>query len=90
MIYVNRSPLVQDILFQLTDDYINRGIGYSIFYKGDVVCGASSYSIYDDGIEIEVATDPNHIRKGLVECSKYSFNIGLFRKDEISKLGCSE
>ncbi|MFK4289456.1 putative GNAT family acetyltransferase [Bacillus sp. RC240] len=53
-------------LYQLIDDYINRGIGYSIFYKGDVVCGASSYSIYDDGIEIEVATDPNHRRKGLV------------------------
>ncbi|PGO20111.1 zwittermicin A-resistance protein [Bacillus cereus] len=64
MIYVNRLPLVQDILFQLTDDYINRGIGYSIFYKGDVVCGVSSYSIYDDGIEIEVATDLDHIRKG--------------------------
>jgi GNAT superfamily N-acetyltransferase len=52
-------------LYQLIDDYINRGIGYSIFYKGEVVCGASSYSIYDNGIEIEVATDPNHRRKGL-------------------------
>ncbi|GLV64475.1 hypothetical protein Bmyc01_31450 [Bacillus mycoides] len=65
MIYVNMLSLVQDILFQLIDDYINRGIGYSIFYKGDAVCGASSYSIYDDGIESEVATDLDHIRKRL-------------------------
>ncbi|MFE6138262.1 MULTISPECIES: GNAT family N-acetyltransferase [Bacillus] len=51
--------------FQSIDDYVNRGIGYSILYDGEVVCGASSYSIYDDGIEIELATDPNHRRKGL-------------------------
>ncbi|PGZ06617.1 GNAT family N-acetyltransferase [Bacillus cereus] len=51
--------------FQSIEDYIKRGIGYSILYKGEVVCGASSYSIYDDGIEIEVATDLNHRRKGL-------------------------
>ncbi|WP_212936917.1 GNAT family N-acetyltransferase, partial [Bacillus hominis] len=47
------------------DDYVNRGIGYCILYNGEVVCGASSYSIYDDGIEIEVATDFDHRRKGL-------------------------
>lgn len=51
--------------FQSVEDYINRGVGYSILYNGEVVCGASSYSIYDDGIEIEVATDHNHRRKGL-------------------------
>ncbi|MGW6191804.1 GNAT family N-acetyltransferase [Bacillus cereus] len=51
--------------FQSVEDYINRGIGYSILYKGEVVCGASSYSIYDDGIESEVATDHNYRRKGL-------------------------
>ncbi|MBK5447313.1 GNAT family N-acetyltransferase [Bacillus sp. TH22] len=51
--------------FRSIDDYIDRGIGYSILYDGEVVCGASSYSIYDGGIEIELATDPNHRRKGL-------------------------
>ncbi|PGX12826.1 GNAT family N-acetyltransferase [Bacillus sp. AFS033286] len=51
--------------FQSVEDYINQGIGYCILYKGEVVCGASSYIIYDDGIEIEVATDQNHRRKGL-------------------------
>ncbi|QWU45558.1 GNAT family N-acetyltransferase [Bacillus sp. NP247] len=51
--------------FRSIDDYVDRGIGYSILYHGEVVCGASSYSIYDDGIEIEVATDSEHRRKGL-------------------------
>ncbi|PEW85316.1 GNAT family N-acetyltransferase [Bacillus cereus] len=51
--------------FQTVEDYIKRGIGYSILCKGEVVCGASSYSIYDKGIEIEVATNHNHRRKGL-------------------------
>lgn len=51
--------------FRSIDDYVNWGIGYSILYNGEVVCGASSYSIYNDGIEIEVATDLDHRRKGL-------------------------
>jgi RimJ/RimL family protein N-acetyltransferase len=51
--------------FQSVEDYLNRGIGYSILYNGEVICGASSYSIYDKGIEIEVATDLNHRREGL-------------------------
>lgn len=51
--------------FKSIDDYINRGTGYCILCDGQVVCGASSYSIYDDGIEIEIDTHPNHRRKGL-------------------------
>ncbi|MDX8363207.1 GNAT family N-acetyltransferase [Cytobacillus sp. IB215316] len=51
--------------FDSIDDFINRGIGYAILYDGQVVCGASSYSIYNHGIEIEVATHPLHRRKGL-------------------------
>lgn len=37
--------------FQSVEAYLSRGIGYSILYNGEVVCGASSYSIYDNGIE---------------------------------------
>lgn len=51
--------------FHSVDDYVNRGAGFCILYKGQVVCGASSYSIYDDGIEIEVGTDSKHRQKGL-------------------------
>ncbi|MBY7142962.1 GNAT family N-acetyltransferase [Virgibacillus sp. NKC19-3] len=51
--------------FHSIDDYINRGLGFAILYDGKVVCGASSYSIYDEGIEIEIGTHPVHRRKGL-------------------------
>lgn len=51
--------------FDSIDDFINRGVGYAVLNEGQVVSGATSFSIYDDGIEIEVASHPNHRRKGL-------------------------
>lgn len=51
--------------FNSIDDFIDRGVGFSILKEGQVVCGATSFSIYDDGIEIEIATHPQHRRKGL-------------------------
>ncbi|MCM1988733.1 GNAT family N-acetyltransferase [Oceanirhabdus seepicola] len=51
--------------FDSTEDYLNRGIGFCILSHGQVVCGASSYSIYDQGLEIEIGTHPDHRRKGL-------------------------
>jgi RimJ/RimL family protein N-acetyltransferase len=51
--------------FDSIDNYICKGIGYCILHNDQIVCGASSYSIYDDGIEIEIDTDPDHRRKGL-------------------------
>lgn len=50
----------------MVEDYINCGIGYSILYNGEVVCGVFLYSIYNDGIEIEVVIDYNYRREGLV------------------------
>lgn len=51
--------------FESIDDFINRGVGYCIMYNAHAVCGASSYSVYKDGIEIEIVTSPEHRRKGL-------------------------
>lgn len=51
--------------FNSVDDFIDRGVGFAILNEGQVVCGATSFSIYDDGIEIEIATHPQHRRKGL-------------------------
>ncbi|MET3658578.1 MULTISPECIES: GNAT family N-acetyltransferase [Sporosarcina] len=51
--------------FNSIDDFIDRGVGFAILKEGQVVCGATSFSIYDDGIEIEIATHPQHRRKGL-------------------------
>jgi RimJ/RimL family protein N-acetyltransferase len=51
--------------FESIDDYVDKGVGFCILHNGQIVCGASSYSIYDGGIEIEVDTRPDHRRKGL-------------------------
>lgn len=51
--------------FDSIDDFINRGIGYAILYEGKVVSAATSFSIYDGGIEIEIATNSQYRRKGL-------------------------
>ncbi|MBE5106778.1 GNAT family N-acetyltransferase [Bacillus thuringiensis] len=67
--------------FKSIDDYVNRGIGYSVLYNGEVVCGASSYSIYDEGIEIEVATDPNHRRKGLATVVSAALILDCLEKE---------
>lgn len=51
--------------FKSMEDYLKRGRGYYILKDGEVISGASSYSIYNDGIEIEIDTAREHRRKGL-------------------------
>jgi RimJ/RimL family protein N-acetyltransferase len=51
--------------FESIDDFMNRGLGYAVLHGGKVVSAATSFSIYDEGIEIEVASHPDYRRKGL-------------------------
>lgn len=51
--------------FESVDDFIARGVGYAVLHNGEVVSAATSFSIYDEGIEIEIGTDPAYRRKGL-------------------------
>lgn len=46
-------------------DYAARGMGVGVFAQGELVCGASSYSHYKSGIEIQIDTRVDHQRKGL-------------------------
>ena len=48
-------------------DYLRRGIGYGILYRGELTAGASSYTVYREGIEIEIDTHREHRRRGLAE-----------------------
>ncbi len=47
------------------DDYKKRGVGFAILHLGKLVCGASSYTVYDEGIEIEIGTREGYRQKGL-------------------------
>lgn len=51
--------------FSSYNDYQERGIGFAIVHLGKLVCGASSYTVYDEGIEIEIATKEEYRQKGL-------------------------
>lgn len=51
--------------FLSKEDFLQRGIGRVITYQGRIISGASSYSIYDTGIEIEIATREEYRKQGL-------------------------
>lgn len=51
--------------FKNYEDYREHGLGVAILHGGELVAGASSYSFYDDGIEIQIDTREDHRRKGL-------------------------
>ena len=57
----------QDLCSQYKDyeDYAARGLGVGALKNGVLVAGASSYTVYDGGIEIEIDTQIDHRRKGL-------------------------
>lgn len=47
------------------EDYRRRGLGVAATRYGQLVAGASSYSVYRQGIEIEIDTRADHRRRGL-------------------------
>lgn len=51
--------------FDSIKDYVNQGIGVAAVHNGRLVSGASSYTVYDGGIEIEIDTDPAFRNRGL-------------------------
>lgn len=56
-----------DLCSQFRDyaDYKNRAIGVAILHQNKLIAGASSYAIYDNGIEIEIDTKPEYRGKSL-------------------------
>ena len=52
-------------VFGSYEAYERHGLGFVIMCEDAVVSGASSYTVYDKGIEIEVDTLPEYRRKGL-------------------------
>ena len=51
--------------FQGNEDFLRRGLGVAILKDGELVSGASSYTIYHGGIEIEIDTKPEFRGQGL-------------------------
>lgn len=51
--------------FANESDYVQRGVGVAALRDGRLVAGASSYTVYRGGIEIEIDTKPEYRQKGL-------------------------
>ncbi len=51
--------------FESYSDFQKRGLGIAVIKNGALVSGASSYSVYTGGIEIEIDTKPEFRKKGL-------------------------
>ena len=67
---VQKKEWSRDFCSQFADyaQYRQYGGGFIALYEGEVVAGASSYTAYRDGIEIEIDTREDHRRKGLALC----------------------
>lgn len=67
------NPVTADFVsaFESKEQYLNIGRGMVILKEGKIVSGASSYTRYNEGIEIEVDTLPSERRKYLatIACS---------------------
>ncbi|MFC3932990.1 GNAT family N-acetyltransferase [Streptococcus dentapri] len=59
----------QDLVANYKDieEFLRLGLGYVIVCENQIVSGASSYSTYKDGIEIEVDTHSDFRQKGLAK-----------------------
>lgn len=51
--------------FESFEQYHKRGFGVVALHQGELVSGASSYTVYQGGIEIEIDTKEDYRRKGL-------------------------
>ena len=62
-----KDPVTRDFVssFDSKEQYLEIGRGMVLMKNGNIVSGASSYSRYREGIEIEVDTVPEERNKGL-------------------------
>lgn len=51
--------------FATAEDFLTRGFGFAMLKDGQLVAGASTMTVYDGGIEIQVATEESYRRMGL-------------------------
>ena len=72
-----------DLVSQYKDynTYKELGLGVVVLKDGELVAGASSYSTYDKGIEIEIDTREDHRRKGLAYACGARLILECLKKD---------
>ncbi len=51
--------------FDSAEEFVEKGVGFWILHEGAVVSGATSLSVYNGGIEVDIETHEDHRGKGL-------------------------
>jgi len=69
--YCNNNSWCSDFVsnYSTYEEYSDYGLGFVVLDGEVPVAGASSYSHYNDGIEIEVVTREDYRRRGLATCA---------------------
>ena len=77
-----RDPVTADFVsaFGSKDKYLKLGRGVVILKSGKIVSGASSYTRYREGIEIEVDTVPEERRKGLASIASANLILDCLKE----------
>lgn len=63
--YWSRSQAVQ---FRDYEEFREHGVGFAAFLGSIMAAGASTYSYYDSGIEVQIDTDTGFREMGLAQC----------------------
>lgn len=66
--------------FRDADDYLNRGLGFAAVCDGGMVGGASSYTCYSGGIEIQVETRRDWQRRGIASACCAALILACLKK----------
>ncbi len=67
--------------FNSYDDYHKNGVGFAILKDGVLVSGASSYTYYKTGIEIQIDTREDYQRKGLASICGAALLLECLRRN---------
>ncbi len=75
-------PWSKDLVsgFPTYEEFERLGLGFVVTKNGTVVAGASSYSRYRDGIEIEIDTHMDHRRRGLATAAGAALILECLRR----------
>lgn len=75
--------------FRSYEDYNTNGLGYIASKDGKIVCIASSYSYYRDGITVTIGTLEEHRRKGLAAACASSLILECLEKNIYPEWGAA-
>lgn len=88
------EPWSEDLVSNYADSdaYSRLGLGFAVTENGEVVSGASAYSRYRGGIEIEIDTKPSYRRRGLASACGAALvlaclDAGLYPSWDAANLG---